>query len=394
MANARDSKYPVLLVSINYRLGIFGFAFSDDLTEEGKGGSKESPIGNYGLVDQRNALEWINAHIQDFGGDPNQITVFGVSAGGLSIHMHLLAEHALFDRAIMMSGIGPVISPISGQFHQSQWDSLCALLGIEAESWAERMEKLREVSTLDMLNSSGTATLGPVADGQLLHEGWHYEDHMSNKRCKDIIVGDTNVEALIFDGLITKLPQAKFHEAVEATFSPSFAEELYSQFGFTKEPQSFEDFRKAFRLLAGNVFFNYNNVGLAKASCSSDAWRDHVYLYHFEIPSPFPGPTFGYSYHGLCALLMHLNEFKACPAEAQIASKEAAKLFAVFASGKEPWEPYSKNEKFMRIGPKASCDMHTFKSDDTRNYAFHEWLGAHIYEVGRFVRRTMANCEK
>ncbi|KAJ5304713.1 uncharacterized protein N7443_004373 [Penicillium atrosanguineum] len=393
VAHARKCGTPVILVSINYRLGALGFAASRDLAEERNGGSKTHPVGNYGLIDQRNALEWVNQHIQDFGGDPSNITVFGVSAGSISIHYHLLAEHALFDRAIMMSGTAPVLGPLSMELYEKEWNRLCQKTAVTASTASERLEQLRSLSTAEVLQNYTPAAMGPVADGKLLPEGWTYEDSVANTRCKEFIVGDTNVEAIIFDGLLKRLPQERFHQLVDGAFSQQDAEELYSKFGFSRDTQSEEDFRKAFRLLIGNTLFNYSHFGIANASRNSDDWKDNVYLYHWEETSPFKGPTYGYSYHGLCAMLMHLNELSNCPPETQKVSLEAARIWTAFAHGQKPWDAYSKDQRFMRFGPNGESGMHSFESDNTRDYGFQNWLGEHIGEVGKFVRKLTLNLE-
>jgi para-nitrobenzyl esterase len=91
----------VIVVAPNYRLGAFGFLGHRALRGESLG-----MAGNYGLLDQRLALEWVRTHIAAFGGDPNRITVAGQSAGGLSVSLHLVSpgSDGLFDRAIMQGG--------------------------------------------------------------------------------------------------------------------------------------------------------------------------------------------------------------------------------------------------------------------------------------------------
>jgi cholinesterase len=89
----------VVLVSMNYRLGVFGFL---SLEDESLG-----VPGNAGLKDQTFALRWVKNNIRNFGGDPDNITLFGVSAGGASVHYHLISElsKGLFHRAIPQSGV-------------------------------------------------------------------------------------------------------------------------------------------------------------------------------------------------------------------------------------------------------------------------------------------------
>ncbi|XP_042329877.1 acetylcholinesterase [Sceloporus undulatus] len=87
----------VVLVSISYRVGAFGFLALL--------GSQDAP-GNMGLLDQRMALQWVQKNIQFFGGNPKMVTIFGESAGGASVGMHLLSaqSQSLFQRAILQSG--------------------------------------------------------------------------------------------------------------------------------------------------------------------------------------------------------------------------------------------------------------------------------------------------
>ena len=90
----------VIVVTINYRLGVLGFLAQSALDSEGH------LAGNYGLMDQQFALGWIQRDIAAFGGDPDRVTIFGESAGGLSIYSQLASPRAtgLFHRAIAQSG--------------------------------------------------------------------------------------------------------------------------------------------------------------------------------------------------------------------------------------------------------------------------------------------------
>ena len=90
----------VVMVSFNYRLNVFGFLALPELDEEG------SPSGNFGLQDQLAVLRWVKAHIAAFGGDPENVTIFGESAGAMSVGLLMSSPlaHDLFDKAIMESG--------------------------------------------------------------------------------------------------------------------------------------------------------------------------------------------------------------------------------------------------------------------------------------------------
>ena len=95
-------KFGVVVVSMNYRLGQLGFLAHSALTEE----SADGASGNYGLMDQTAALRWVRDNIRAFGGDPDNVTIFGVSAGGFSVCSQLASPAAagLFSKAIAMSG--------------------------------------------------------------------------------------------------------------------------------------------------------------------------------------------------------------------------------------------------------------------------------------------------
>ncbi|MBB6253003.1 carboxylesterase/lipase family protein [Nitrospirillum iridis] len=102
LANPHGTNGGVVLVAIQYRLGTFGFLSLPELTDE----SPHHASGNYGLMDQMAALAWVRANIGRFGGDPNNITIFGESAGGQDVGQLMLAPQArgLFAKAIGQSG--------------------------------------------------------------------------------------------------------------------------------------------------------------------------------------------------------------------------------------------------------------------------------------------------
>ena len=91
----------LVVVTVNFRLGVFGFLSHPALATRPGG-----PSGNYGLMDQQAALRWVRDNIRQFGGDPNKVTIAGQSSGGLNVLEHLVSPGSrdLFDRAIAQSG--------------------------------------------------------------------------------------------------------------------------------------------------------------------------------------------------------------------------------------------------------------------------------------------------
>ena len=106
----------VIVVTFNYRLGVFGFLRTDDL------GSK----GNFGLWDQHMAFKWVYDNIQAFGGNPNSVTIFGESAGGGSVSFQSLypGNQGLFQRLISQSGVATSQGMRIGNAKQRHWQSI------------------------------------------------------------------------------------------------------------------------------------------------------------------------------------------------------------------------------------------------------------------------------
>jgi para-nitrobenzyl esterase len=113
----------VVVVTVNYRLGRFGFLAHPDLSAE----SENQTSGNYGLLDQIAALEWVQRNIKSFGGDPTSVTIGGASSGGASVHLLRVSPLAkgLFTKAICESGPG-VAPAVDGLGHVAAYTTLSA----------------------------------------------------------------------------------------------------------------------------------------------------------------------------------------------------------------------------------------------------------------------------
>jgi para-nitrobenzyl esterase len=160
-AFARDG---VVLVSLNYRLGLFGFFAPQALVHEARPGE---PFANYGLMDQIAALQWVRRNIGAFGGNPNDVTLFGESAGGVDVVALLTSPSArgLFQRAIVESaGFLQYAPPLA--LAEAQSASIAAKLGLSgAAATATRLRALgaNELATM------GDESFGiPIVDGALL----------------------------------------------------------------------------------------------------------------------------------------------------------------------------------------------------------------------------------
>ena len=159
----------VVVVTINYRLGIFGFLAHPALTEESGTGSS----GNYALLDQVEALRWVRRNIAAFGGDPSRVTIAGESAGAIDV-MHLMAAplaKGLFQRAIAESG-APMARLLPLRAAESQ--GLAALKALDLDS-TDPLRSLRAVPAGEILAAGNKAMatgqlMGPIVDGRVLPE--------------------------------------------------------------------------------------------------------------------------------------------------------------------------------------------------------------------------------
>jgi para-nitrobenzyl esterase len=181
----------VILVTYNYRLGVFGFFAHPDLTRE----SEKNASGNYGLMDLAAVLRWVRKNIAAFGGDPQRVTIFGVSAGaGLVSNMVGSPEtKGLFRRAIAQSG-GWMGLRIGKPMMRPQAEA--AGVKVAESMGAKSIAELREKPAADLLKS-GRGT-GPIVDGWFIPEDLSSIYLRSEQNDVDLLVGSNQDEGTFF----------------------------------------------------------------------------------------------------------------------------------------------------------------------------------------------------
>jgi para-nitrobenzyl esterase len=161
------ASHGVIVVTINYRLGVFGFFSHPELTVE----SPHRSSGNYGLLDQLAALRWVKENIAQFGGNPNNVTLFGESAGALDDGMLMtspLAAH-LFQRVISESGPPFGMGAIQTR---KEAESAGAAIGRAASgNPATPLENLRKLSAAELVRIANAQSHGPYA-ARAIVDGW------------------------------------------------------------------------------------------------------------------------------------------------------------------------------------------------------------------------------
>lgn len=159
----------VILVTINYRLGVFGFFAHPELTSE----SPHNASGNYGLLDQIAALQWVKRNIAAFGGDPENITIAGQSAGSVSV-VYLVASplaKGLFQKAIAQSGAS-LLSTTPGpnrQIISSLSEAEQAGIALAKTLQANSISELRNIPAIDLFKQANF-DLRLITDGHVIPE--------------------------------------------------------------------------------------------------------------------------------------------------------------------------------------------------------------------------------
>jgi para-nitrobenzyl esterase len=152
----------LVVVTINYRLGALGF-----LSHPALASSPGGPSGNYGLMDQQAALRWVRFNIEQFGGDPDNVTIAGESAGGTAVLAHLVSRSSrgLFRRAIVESG-SFALTQQSLAIAEPNGQAFASSAGCPDQT----AECLRSLPTDDLLRNFPTVAIPGVVDGRVLTE--------------------------------------------------------------------------------------------------------------------------------------------------------------------------------------------------------------------------------
>lgn len=189
--------HPIIGVNINYRTNVLGFLCSSEL----------GATGNYGFKDQVLALKWVRKHIAGFGGDPENVTAMGESAGSISLSTILCssdADEKLWDRVVLMSGEVTLRKPRGRMWHEEMYQEQVRMLGLEGCSREERASKLKGWDAVDLARKLPLAQhFCGVVDGQWLRGDVRLGDFEKGKGvherewCEEFVMGDTGDDVSI-----------------------------------------------------------------------------------------------------------------------------------------------------------------------------------------------------
>lgn len=279
------AKHGVIVVTFNYRLGVFGFLAHPELTRE----SPHHSSGDYGLLDQIAALKWVQRNIAAFGGDPQRVTVFGQSSGSISISALTASPlaHGLFQRAIGESG---------GLFEPMELEPDLALPGAEQQGlgFAERAG----VHSLQALRAKPAAELekvdfGPalIMDGYAIPQAPFATYREGRENPVSVLIGSNADEGRLFLTGNMKITAGNYAEKLGMQFPPLLVKLLAPAPGTT-------DLQAQAAAAQFNTDMRFRWDMWTWANLARHQAGQKVFLYQFDRAPPYPA---GSRYAGLGA---------------------------------------------------------------------------------------------
>jgi para-nitrobenzyl esterase len=303
----------VVAVSFNYRLGVFGFLTHPEMAKE----SGHDSAGNYGLLDQVAALEWVHRNIAAFGGDPANVTIFGESAGSFSVSALMASplSQGLFERAIGESGafFGTTLGLKTDAQAEEGDVKFAESLG------AKTIEALRAIPADDLLKASlkqGMIRFSPVIDGYFLPEDAASIFAAGKQSHVPLLAGWNRDEGTYHAIFKQNAPTVEnFVKFAHETYGDKAAAFL-KVYGAANDEQA----KRAAQDLAGDQFIGFSTWKWIEEQAATG--KSPVYRYEFDDAPPSPTGADGPrgAYH----------------------SSEIEFVFEQLASKDLPWRPQDK----------------------------------------------------
>jgi para-nitrobenzyl esterase len=275
------AKKGVVVVSLNYRMGVFGWFAHPELTAE----SEHRASGNYGALDQLAALQWVKNNIAQFGGDPTQVTMFGQSSGCAAVQW--LAASPL-AKGLVRAGIGQSFRTYRRMITLPEAESMGAKFA--RATGKSSVAALRAMSAEDLLDASlktPAATTGAIVDGWFLPQDIDTIYSQGRQNDIPIITGGTNDEGAVGGlGVEASRPPdtvAAWSAWVRQIFG-SRADAILKAYPAQTDAQAAVAYHDAYRDI------NYA-IHRTWAQLQSATGKSPVYLYKFSHAPPGPAPN-------------------------------------------------------------------------------------------------------
>lgn len=352
------AKKDVVLITINYRLGVFGFLAHPELTAE----SEHNSSGNYGTLDMIAALEWVQRNVEQFGGDPENVTIFGESAGSWAVNVLVASPLAkgLFHRAIGQSG-----GSFGSMTHlsESDGDNMSAEeMGVAfgAAAGADSLDEMRALSADQLLATFTSNSDGRQFRSRAIVDGWFLPKTVAEifaaGEHNDVpsILGSNRDESSAFmaPGMLPKTVEA-YETAMRERYGDDF--DAFAKVYPVSGP---EDIRDVVIQSGSDSTFGISMRTWARMMKHGDS---PAYLYYFTRVPQVPNSEFYGAFHAAEILYAfdNLHQREGVYTDVDHALAEVISGYWVnFAKTGDPngdglprWNPYNEdNEPYMDLG--------------------------------------------
>ncbi len=261
------ARQDVIVVNMGYRLGVFGFLAEEELAAESANGT----TGNYGILDQIKALEWVNDNIEAFGGNPDNITLAGESAGAASVSALCVSPLAkgLFTRAVLESStVASVEPPHSFRSYEDALQSGEELLSTYN---CNSVEDLRNLSAEDIVDAADTEHHITI-DGYVLSKT-PYEYYLDGEYNETALLHGYNAREADSFLLFSNASMKDYEERVRDYFE-DYADDVLAIYPASTD----EEAKEYWREIWGAIFFDYSHYCLNRLEVHNGV---PVYEYYF-----------------------------------------------------------------------------------------------------------------
>ncbi|WZH49538.1 hypothetical protein QYS62_010739 [Fusarium acuminatum] len=373
---------PIVLVTINYRVGLLGFLTSEKLAELSRAHGKA--VVNYGLDDQRQALEWVSRFITGFGGASDRITIHGTSAGGASCHYQVNFPKRKFQNAILSSGtsVGLASRPMS--WHQERFDyAISHIPNLEADD-SDLLDSLVDLPLEQLIPATPPSLYSPLVDGDWIPEAGLKPAleklDKAGEALPNLMIGATEYERdltlLLLSDLSKPLPHPLQPEAqilpvaqevlagsamipqLNSSESPFSVPAIAQAYDLSREKSCMDSFEDLAGLMADVAFRTppLYSVAVINKHQNLRGNAAPVLLYEIQATNPYKNWPLGYkeANHGINDLML-FN-----PAQDQVLPEDLENWVSAvgqiqaawldFCYGKMPWAPFEGSDDLNSLG--------------------------------------------
>ncbi|KAK1147552.1 hypothetical protein N8T08_000894 [Aspergillus melleus] len=362
---------PIVCVNFNYRVGLGGFLASEAIRKELHRDGHHG-CGNFGFTDQQVAFEWVQRYISSLGGDEEQVTAVGESAGGISISNQMVAaQPPYFRRAVCMSGLSVSIPAWTMEEHERLFRGTCQHFEIDA-SREDVLSCLRQIPQQELANATSVIQGVPSGTGNPCLDGWFYAQDPCEIReppdwVEGFMLGDTYHEGVIFHlNLLGDTYDSIRKTLREHIQSDEDTDWILSAYDISADI-SHEALLSRVEHMCGDAIFKIPNYATALASQGLRS-QNAVFGYHFDQRSGLKNAFEGTAYHAHELLYLFGNLDNKLSAEEREMEKEFARAWVLFCYGESPWE--TLHGKWKVWGPDCSQQLKSEVGDEeTRSYS-------------------------